>query len=78
MRIYLHIDLDKKQIRKEALHGEEIVRAGRYLIAKTLCEQEIATVDPLSPANTLIFFAGPFAALIFPMLTAQASVVRAR
>ena len=65
MRIYLHIDLDKKQIRKEELHGEEIVRAGRYLIAKTLCEQEIATVDPLSPANPLIFSAGPFAGTNF-------------
>ena len=37
------------------------MKAGRYLIAKTLLELDVATVDPLSPRNPLIFSAGPFA-----------------
>ncbi|HSB60106.1 MAG TPA: aldehyde ferredoxin oxidoreductase C-terminal domain-containing protein [Vicinamibacteria bacterium] len=44
---------------------EAIVRAGRYLIARTLLERGAATVDPLSPANPLIFSAGPFAGSSF-------------
>ena len=31
------------------MHGEDIVKAGRYFIAKTLLELGAATVDPLSP-----------------------------
>src|SRR3989442_3635930 len=59
MRIYYDIDLMGRSITRRELHGEEIVRAGRYLIAKTLLELGAATVDPLSPANPLIFSAGP-------------------
>ena len=65
MRKYLHIDLDNRAVRTVEQTGEELVRVGRYLIAKTLLEEDIAGVDPLSPANPLIFSAGPFAGTNF-------------
>jgi aldehyde:ferredoxin oxidoreductase len=65
MRTYYDIDLASRLITRRELHGEDIVRAGRYLIAKTLLELGAATVDPLSPANPLIFSAGPFAGTSF-------------
>jgi aldehyde:ferredoxin oxidoreductase len=65
MRIYYDIDLNNRSISRRELHGEDIVRAGRYFIAKTLLELDAATVDPLSPANPLIFSAGPFAGSSF-------------
>ncbi|MBT7950736.1 MAG: aldehyde ferredoxin oxidoreductase [Gammaproteobacteria bacterium] len=65
MRKYLHINLKHKKIDEKELQGEEIVRAGRYLIAKTLCEHEVATADPLSADNPLIISAGPFAGTNF-------------
>jgi len=65
MRQYHHITLDTQQIRTEELHGEDIVRAGRYLIARTLTERKLAKVDPLSGENPLIFSAGPFAGTNF-------------
>jgi len=65
MRTYYDIDLTSRSITRRELHGEEIVRAGRYFIAKTLLELGAATVDPLSPANPLIFSAGPFAGSSF-------------
>ena len=65
MRTYYDIDLTSRKITKRELHGEEIVRAGRYWIAKTLLELGAATVDALSPANPLIFSAGPFAGTSF-------------
>ena len=65
MRTYFEIDLSGRTITKRTLQGEEIVRAGRYLIARTLLERGAATVDPLSPANPLIFSAGPFAGTSF-------------
>ncbi len=61
MRKYLHINLDDRSIRTEELEGEEIIRAGRHLIAKTLLKLNAAKVDPLGPENPLIFSAGPFA-----------------
>ena len=61
MRRYLTIDLKTRSVTSKELHGEEIVRAGRYLIAKTLLERGVATVDPLSPESPLMFSAGPFA-----------------
>ncbi len=61
MRKYLHINLDDRSVDTEELEGEAIIRAGRYLIAKTLLERGTATVDALSPDNPLIFSAGPFA-----------------
>jgi aldehyde:ferredoxin oxidoreductase len=65
MRKYLHINVGDRSVRADELHGEAIVRAGRYYISKTLLESGIATVDPLSPENPLIFSAGPFAGTNF-------------
>jgi aldehyde:ferredoxin oxidoreductase len=65
MRTYYDITLDDRTIAKRELTGDEIARAGRYLIAKTLLEMGAATVDGLSPANPLIFSAGPFAGTSF-------------
>jgi len=65
MRIYYDIDLGGRTIAKRELHGEDVVKAGRYLIAKTLVEMGAATVEPLSPQNPLIFSAGPFAGTSF-------------
>jgi aldehyde:ferredoxin oxidoreductase len=65
MRTYYDIELENRTIRPREMHGEEIVRAGRYFIAKTLLEAGAARVDPLSPANPLIFSAGPFAGSSF-------------
>ncbi len=65
MRNYINIDLNTREIRKDQQTGEEIARAGRYLIAKTLVDSGAATVDPLSPENPLIFSAGPFAGTNF-------------
>src|SRR5437773_705776 len=61
MRTYYEVGLNDRTITKRELTGEAIVKAGRYLIAKTLLELDVATVDPLSPRNPLIFSAGPFA-----------------
>ncbi|MBL4614174.1 MAG: aldehyde ferredoxin oxidoreductase, partial [Magnetovibrio sp.] len=65
MRQYLHIDLDTLAIRKEKQSGEALARIGRYLIAKTLVDEGVASIDPLSPENPLIFSAGPFAGTNF-------------
>jgi aldehyde:ferredoxin oxidoreductase len=65
MRTYYDIQLTDRTIAKRELEGEAIVKAGRYLIAKTLLESGAATVDPLSPQNPLIFSAGPFAGTSF-------------
>lgn len=65
MRNYLHVDLSNRTLRTIEQNGEELVRVGRYLIARTLLEQNIAGVDPLSPDNPLIFSAGPFAGTNF-------------
>ena len=65
MRKYLQIDLNTQSIVTEEWEGDDIAKAGRYLIAKTLVEQNVATVDPLGPDNPLIFSAGPFAGTTF-------------
>ncbi|MEM7802099.1 MAG: aldehyde ferredoxin oxidoreductase N-terminal domain-containing protein, partial [Chloroflexota bacterium] len=65
MRKYLDIYLESQTIEDRHLSGDEIAKAGRYLIAKTLVEQGVATVDPLGPDNPLIFSAGPFAGTVF-------------
>jgi aldehyde:ferredoxin oxidoreductase len=65
MRTYYDIRLDDRTIATRELDGEAVVKAGRYLIAKTLLEMGAATVDPLSPENPLIFSAGPFAGTSF-------------
>jgi len=64
-RKFLHIDLPTRQINEEHLSGEQLVRAGRYLIARTLVESDLAGVDPLGPDNPLIFSAGPLAGTTF-------------
>src|SRR5690348_14328541 len=65
MRTYYDIRLSDRSVTRRELEGEAVVKAGRYLIAKTLLDLGAATVDPLSPANPLIFSAGPFAGTSF-------------
>lgn len=64
-RTYLHINLKDQTTEAEELMGEALVKSGRFLIAKTLVENDVATVDPLGPKNPLIFSAGPFAGTSF-------------
>lgn len=61
MRKYLNINLNSQSIESETWEGEQLIKAGRYLIAKTLVEMNVGKVDPLGPENPLIFSAGPFA-----------------
>ena len=65
MRKYHDIRLDDQTITTRQLQGDDIVKAGRYLIAKTLLDLGGATVEPLAPQNPLIFSAGPFAGSSF-------------
>lgn len=65
MRKYLNINLNDRSITSEEWEGEQLVKAGRYLIAKMLVEMNAADVDPLGPDNPLIFSAGPFAGTTF-------------
>jgi len=65
MRTYYDVQLGDHTVKPRELHGEDIARAGRYLIAKTLLDLGAVTVDPLSPRNPLIFSAGPFAGTSF-------------
>ncbi|BAE50292.1 aldehyde ferredoxin oxidoreductase C-terminal domain-containing protein [Paramagnetospirillum magneticum] len=61
MRTHLHVDLTSRTITKAEIRGDDLARAGRYLIARTLLESGVARVDPLGPDNPLIFSAGPYA-----------------
>ena len=65
MRRYLDIDLTNQVVKEKQVTGQGLVNAGRYFIAKTLVERGVATVDPLSSDNPLIFSAGPFAGTNF-------------
>lgn len=65
MRKYFDINVRDRSVSVREFHGEQIVRAGRHFIAKTLLECGAATVDPLGPDNPLIFSAGPFAGTNF-------------
>ena len=65
MRDYLHIDLADQKVRRETLSGEQVAKAGRYLIAEKLVACGAAQVDPLSDENPLIFSVGPFAGTNF-------------
>lgn len=60
MRKHMHIDVAKRSVIQQELKGDEVARTGRYYIAKTLLEGNLAKVDPLSPQNPLIFTSGPF------------------
>jgi aldehyde:ferredoxin oxidoreductase len=61
MRKYFQINLKDQSVETEELQGEALVQTGRYFIARTLLEQGVAKVEPLSADNPLIFSAGPFA-----------------
>src|SRR2546430_10063724 len=61
MRTYYDIHLGDRTITRRELAGEDLVKVGRNHIARTLLELGAATVDPLSPANPLIFSAATFA-----------------
>ena len=65
MRTHLQIDLGKHNVKMETVSGEDLAKAGRYHIVKSLLERGTAQVDPLSPENPLIFSAGPFAGTNF-------------
>jgi aldehyde:ferredoxin oxidoreductase len=65
MRTYYDIRLNDRTITTREMHGDDIVKCGRYFIARTLLDMGAATVDPLSPENPLIFSAGPFAGTSF-------------
>jgi aldehyde:ferredoxin oxidoreductase len=65
MRTYHEIQLADHTITSRELHGEDVIRAGRYLIARTLLDAGAASVEALSPQNPLIFSAGPFAGTSF-------------
>src|SRR5438094_6454539 len=65
MRTYYDIRLNDRTVARRELRGEAVVKAGRYLIARTLLDLGAAAVDPLPPANPLNFSAGPFAGTSF-------------
>src|SRR5438045_6051146 len=65
MRTYYDIRLNDRTVARRELRGEAVVKAGRYLIARTLLDRGAAAVEPLSPANPLVFSAGPFAGTSF-------------
>jgi len=65
MRKFHHIDLANQAVKTEQFHGEQIVRGGRYFVAKALNDLDAAKVDPLSPDNPLVFSTGPFAGTNF-------------
>ena len=65
MRTYLQINLGQHNVTTETVSGEDLAKAGRYHIVKTLLARGTANVDPLSPDNPLIFSAGPFAGTNF-------------
>jgi len=65
MRQYHTINLANQDVSTETMDGAQLVRAGRYFIAKTLNEMGAAKVDPLGPDNPLIFSAGPLAGTNF-------------
>lgn len=65
MRKFLHINLTDHSTQVQTLVGEAVIRAGRFFIAKTLLEMDVANVDPLSAQNPLIFSAGPLAGSSF-------------
>ncbi len=65
MRLSHDIELGGQTVTTQELQGEEVAFSGRYRIAKTLLERDIARVDPLGPNNVLTFSAGPFAGTSF-------------
>ncbi|MGB0867568.1 MAG: aldehyde ferredoxin oxidoreductase C-terminal domain-containing protein [Granulosicoccaceae bacterium] len=64
-RTHLEIDLKNQRVERRPVEGDELISRGRHLIAKTLLDCGAADADPLSPANPLIFSAGPLAGTNF-------------
>ena len=65
MRKHLTFDLTNRQSTSETVEGNDLARAGRWLIAKNLLDAGAATLDPLSPEAPMIFSAGPLAGTNF-------------
>ena len=65
MRKHLHIDLRNQGCNIEEVAPDDVIKAGRHYIAKTLLERGAAVVEPLSPENPLIFSVGPLAGTNF-------------
>ncbi len=65
MRLHHSIDLSTRAVSSEQKSGDDVVKAGRHLIAHTLLEAGVAQQDPLLPDAPLIFSAGPFAGTNF-------------
>jgi len=65
MRKAIEITLSNRQVVSREIDGLDVVKSGRWLIAKTMLDAGVASVDPLSPANKLLFSAGPFAGTTF-------------
>lgn len=61
MRQYLHIHLSDQRVERDTIEGEALVNCGRHFIAETLLNAGVASIDPLSAENPLIFSAGPLA-----------------
>ena len=78
MRKYLEIDLNRQKVLERQLAGRELAEAGRYLIARTLVERNVAKMDPLAPENPLIFSVGHSLEQIFLMRTVCPLAVKAR
>lgn len=64
-RTHLEIHLNEQRVERRAVTGDELIGRGRHLIAKTLLACGAADVDALSPANPLIFSAGPLSGTNF-------------
>ncbi len=65
MRTHIDIDLNAKKAIRHKIHGKALAHGGRYLIARTLLDRNVAELDSLSPEAPLIFSAGPFAGTNF-------------
>ncbi len=65
LRTHFEIHLGEQRLERRAISGDELIGRGRHLIAKTLLDGGVATVDALSADNPLIFSAGPLAGTNF-------------
>ena len=78
MRKFLEIDLNRQKVSKRQLAGRELAEAGRYLIARTLVERNVAQWTHLP--RTILSFSqlGHSLEQISPMRTVCLSAVKAR
>ena len=65
MRIYYDINLTDRTIAKRDVQGKTTCGPAGTSSRRPCWSSGAATVDPLSPANPLIFSAGPFAGTTF-------------